>query len=273
MPSPKKPSSPSRRHFLTLTAAVASRAAVAATAIAATTLPARAMGKIWWGGHHRGGGKHPYCFLPETRILTPDGELTIESLRIGDLVQTMRGVALPIKWIGRHVYKKSGASWHSNVMPICVLKGAIDDRTPHTDLYLSPWHALLIDGHLMPVKDLVNGISIAPAVPSDTQTLEYFQIVFDTHEVIWAQGAPAETLLVETSHFHEAFTNFAEYERLYPHDTCPVMTPYAPRVTHSVGRDALKALVRRGVSNIVDLRDPLQRAQDRIAARALEIMA
>ena len=53
--------------------------------------------------------------------------------------------------------------------------------------------ALFIDGFLMEVRDLVNGTSIAPATPPDMETIEYFQIVLSTQEVIWAEGAPVET--------------------------------------------------------------------------------
>jgi hypothetical protein len=45
----------------------------------------------------------------------------------------------------------------------------------------------------MEVRDLVNGTSIAPAAPPDMETIEYFQVVLNTQEVIWAEGAPVET--------------------------------------------------------------------------------
>jgi hypothetical protein len=242
---------------------------VAATA---TSMPAQAMAKKRWQDH-RGGPGGPHCFLPGTGIRTSDGEVRIEDLRVGDLVLTVRDEAKPIKWIGHHVYKKSGRSWHDSAMPIRVLRFAIDERTPHADLYLSPWHALLIDGYLMPAKDLVNGISVAPSIPASMEVLEYFHIVLDAHEVIWAEGAPAETLLVESRNFHENFTNFVDYERLYPNGNCCAMTPFAPNLACCGGRAELKALLRRGVSSVVDMRDPLQKAYDRIAARAQEVVA
>ena len=225
------------------------------------------------GGGSGGGGSPTYCFLQGTHILTPRGELPIEDLRIGDLVRTVRGEAMPIKWIGRHTYKKSGASWPKSIMPIRVSCGAIDEQTPCRDLYLGPEHALFIDGFLMPVKDLANGASIAPAIPSGRDAIEYFQIVLDTHEVILAEGAPAETLLMASGGKYESFTNFIEYERLYGTEPHCTMAPFAPHISYSSGRGHLKALLRLGASSLIGigLDEPLEKAYSRIAARAREM--
>jgi len=216
-----------------------------------------------WGGGNGGGKGH--CFLRGTHILTPQGEVRIEDLRIGDLVEVVRGEAMPIKWIGRNTFKKSGSSWPESIVPIRVSRNAIEAQTPHTDLYLSPGHALFIDGLLMPVKDLVNETSIATALPPGVEVIEYFHIVLDTHEVVLAEGVPAETLLMTSGKEYETFTNFVEYERLYPNEPGFVMSSFAPRYN---GWAHVMALLRLGVSNVVDVRDPFQRAYDRIAARA-----
>src|ERR1700687_3600971 len=179
---------------------VAPVAALASAALSSSAVSSPAKAGILDGlldllgnDHHHGGGGGPHCFVKGTRILTPQGEARIEDLRIGDLVATVRGEALPIKWLGRNTYNKTGPSWPKSVIPIRVSRFAIDENTPHKDLYLSRGHALFIDGFLIPVKDLVNGTSVMPAMPPGMETIEYFQIVFDTHEVIWAEGIPAET--------------------------------------------------------------------------------
>jgi hypothetical protein len=280
------PLSPARRNFLAVAAGATAR--VTAVAAVTTTVPswltpaeAKDGGKGKGGGKGddkggKGGGKGgggPACFLPGTGIRTPEGEARIEDLRIGDLVLTVGGEAIPIKWIARQVFRKSGSSWPERVMPIRVARHALAHQTPHTDLYLSPGHPIFIGGYLIPVKDLVNGISIAPALPDGMEVIEYFQIVLATHEVIFAEGLPAETFLVEGEGWHESFTNFIEYERLYPDETGFRMTRCAPLATCFGGRAELKALLRRGLSTMVDVRDPLQRAYDQIAARAGELVA
>jgi Hint domain-containing protein len=208
----------------------------------------------------------PRCMLRGTRVLTSRVAQRVENLSIDDRVMTLRGER-PIKWIGRQYFSQGrSARWPDSVHPIRVSRSALADNVPHTDLYLSPMHALLIDDVLIEVKDLVNGTSIARAVPEDMTDIEYFHIELETHEVIFAEGAPVETLLV--AHGRESFSNFVEYERLYGQDLGPAMVPYAPVLAYSSARAHLKALLRLSVSQVIDVRDQIQVAYDRIAARA-----
>lgn len=264
-----------RRHFLGVAIATGARiAALGAMATAMSSLPARAMGNNWGKGPGKGGGNGggAHCFLHGTSIMTPAGEVPIEDLQIGDLVETVRGEARPVKWIGRQIFRRSGLSWHASVMPVRIARHALDGQTPRRDLYLSPNHALFIDGVLIRVKELVNGSSIAPALPSDVETIEYFNIVLDAHEVVLAEGAPAETYLLDAGNY-ENFTNFAEFERLYSAEQWPVMTPFAPIAGYEGGRQHLKALLFLGASCLVPVRDSIQEAYERIAARAKECPA
>jgi len=256
-----------RRHFLGVAVATGARVAALGTIVAtASSLPARALGTNW--GKDKGGGAN--CFLRGTAIMTVAGEVRIEDLRIGDLVETVAGAARAVKWIGRQTFRKNGSSWPESVVPIRIARHALDRQTPHRDLYLSANHALFIDGVFIRVKELVNGRSIAPALPSGLETIEYFNIVLDTHEAVLAEGAPAETYLLGTDNY-ESFTNFVEFERLYPAEQRLPMTPFAPIVGYEGGREHLEALLRMGASCLVPVRDPIQEAYERIAARAEEV--
>ncbi|MDB5593886.1 MAG: hypothetical protein JWM36_847 [Hyphomicrobiales bacterium] len=210
-----------------------------------------------------GNGAGPFCFLKGTRILTSKGEVCVEDLRVGDHVLTVDDRDVEIRRIGRHTYGAASSSASDETMPIRISRFALDDRSPSRDLYVSPAHALLIDGYLMPAKDLVNGASIMPALPDGVDTVEYFHLVLRTHEVVLAEGVPAETLLITMGKEHESFRKAPEFRA--------PMTPYAPNVGYEGGRDHLKALLRLGMSSFVDVRDPLQRAYDRLAARAAEL--
>ena len=211
----------------------------------------------------KGGGGN--CFVRGTRIRTPEGEIAIEDLTIGSLVETLNG-PLPIKWIGRQTFRKNGASWHWSVAPIRVARFALSDQYPRRDLYLSPRHSLFIDGCLIPVQWLVNGKSIVLDTLDGNDVIDYFHIELKTHEVVFAEGAPAETLLITDDREH--FSNFVEYERRYGAEVRPAMKPFAPVLEYRGARGELERLLRLAVSPLLDIRDPIQRARAGIAARA-----
>lgn len=266
-----------RRHFIGLAAAVSTRmAALGAFTTIVTSSAAKGAGKPPehpGRGHGRGGvGKgNPMCVLRGTAILTSKGETAIEDLRIDDLVKTVRGELLPVKWIGRHVYRRAAPRWDESVVPVRIRRFALDEQTPRKDLYLSSGHALYIDGVFIRPKDLINGTSITPALPGELDVLEFYHVVLATHEAILAEGAPVETFLVEGSNFEE-FTNGAEYARLYPVVEHAAMKPFAKTVGYG-GREHLNALMRLATRQLVRPRSPLEDIYVRVARRAVVELA
>jgi Hint domain len=220
-------------------------------------------------GNHYGNnrGNHHGCFLKGTKISTPSGDRLVQDLRIGEEVQTLAG-RKTIKWIAYNKFRKEeGRAWHDNVMPIRVARFAIDDRTPHRDLYLSPLHCIFFGEALIPVMYLINEASIAQGMPSDMSAIEYYHIDLDTHEVIYAEGALVESFLDDGSN-RESFSNFIQYERLYGVERQSKMTPFAPVLRYHGRRQELNGLLRSLISNVVDVRDPIQIAYDQLAKRA-----
>jgi hypothetical protein len=242
---------------------------LAAAGAASIPFMASAGGSAFAGPTNNGGNdcnnKGICCFLRGTRIATPRGELPVQELQIGDEVCTPDG-AKTIKWIGYDKFTKTeGKAWIDSVMPVRVARFAIDDRTPHRDLFLSPAHCLFLDGFLIPVMHLINETSVASHMPRDVEAIEYYHLEFDAHELIFADGAAVESFLGTD---RENFSNFVQYERLYGVEPNSSKTPFAPILGYRGGRDDLKGLVRSLISNVVDVRDPIQLAWDRIAERA-----
>jgi len=206
------------------------------------------------------------CLLKGTRISIPSGDRPVQELQIGDEVQTLAG-RKTIKWIGYSKFTKEEgrAAWQDSVMPIRVARFAIDNDTPYRDLYLSPLHCLFFNEALIPVMYLINEASIAQGTPSEMSALEYYHVELDTHEVIYAEGALVESY---DGSNRDNFSNFIQYERLYGAERQSKMTPFAPILRYHGRRQELNGLVRSLISNVVDVRDPIQIACDQLGQRA-----
>ena len=133
------------------------------------------------------------CYRQGTLILTERGEVTVENLRVGDKVRTMLGESdAPIIWIGHRHVDCAHHPQPRKVWPVRVTAGAFGPGQPHTDLFLSPDHAVYINRVLIPAKHLINRSSITQ-VPVDRVT--YYHLELPQHDIVLAQGLPTESFL------------------------------------------------------------------------------
>jgi hypothetical protein len=177
------------------------------------------------------------CYRRGTLILTPTGEMPVEDLAIGDYVMTLSGRARPIEWIGRRSYGGRFLAGNRNVLPIVIKQGALADDIPARDLWVSPEHALYLDGALVPAQCLVNGSSIFQA--ESIEQVEYFHIELDSHDVIFAEGAAAESFVDDNSRL--MFHNATEFFSLYPEKARRAPAVYcAPRMEDGLALEALR---------------------------------
>jgi len=166
------------------------------------------------------------CYCRGTLIATQNGEKPVETLAIGDQLMTARGTYRPIKWIGRRAYSGRFIIGKTEILPVCFKAGSLEDNIPARDLWVSPHHAMYLDGVLIEAKDLVNGTSIVRA--THVEKVEYFHIELDSHDVILAEGAYSETYFNDDN--RGMFHNAHEYARLYPDDMPQVAHYCAPRI-------------------------------------------
>ncbi|WP_458792992.1 Hint domain-containing protein [Yoonia sp. MH D7] len=133
------------------------------------------------------------CFTKGTLIATASGERPIETLSAGDLVRTLDHGFLPIRWIGSARHPAVGA-----LAPIMIRKGVLGNQR---DLMVSPQHRMLLTGWraelflgecevLTTAKSLINDRDIFRV---EGGFVDYFHILFDNHEIIFAEGAPSES--------------------------------------------------------------------------------
>jgi len=166
----------------------------------------------------------PPCFLRGTKLSSADGELSVETIAVGDQLLTASGAFRPVVWVGSWLgQKRAGEAWSKQMRPVRIKQSALAPNVPYEDLLVSQGHAIFIDGLLVPAGELVNGTTILLETAEETDRLEYFHVKLSSHDVVLAAGAPVETLL-----HHPAA---ADIERR------PVQTePYcAPVVCKSLG--------------------------------------
>ncbi|MBR0650607.1 hypothetical protein GXW78_13105 [Roseomonas terrae] len=169
------------------------------------------------------------CFAEGTMIMTPQGERAIETLRAGDLVVTASGRGAPFKpvrWVGRRTVDLAAHPEPEKAAPVLVMPGALGDNAPWRPLRVSPDHALLVDGALVPAKLLVDGEAILSLPPRGRIT--YFHVELDEHDILLADGAPSESYIDLGN--RDAFENAGVVQMLHP-DFAPRRDDGMPRVT------------------------------------------
>ncbi len=215
------------------------------------------------------------CYCRGTHVLTPTGEVTVENFKIGDHVVTYSGTHRPVKWIGRRSYASRFAALNPDTRPVRISKDALAEGIPGRDLWVSPGHAMFLNGMLIPAQALVNGRSVVRAETVDV--VEYFHLELETHDVILAESAPSETFVDDDN--RGVFHNAAEYHALYPHGPRVPARYCAPRVEEGEALEAVwqSILLRAGVSDLAltpapgALRGHLDLVRrDRIAGWALD---
>jgi Hint domain-containing protein len=139
---------------------------------------------------------------------------------------TASGVLKPIRWIGRRYHSAEVAFENPRILPIRIRAGAIGEGVPTRDLWVSPEHAMYIDGMLIPAAALVNRTSITQEEFVDAVT--YIHLEFDAHTIIYAEGAASESFVDDES--RRMFDNADEYTILYPGAAVETARFCAPRV-------------------------------------------
>jgi len=152
------------------------------------------------------------CFVEDTMILTPAGEVAVQALRAGDLVLTRTGQQRPIRWIGTRRLDLARHPEPNRVRPVRIRADAMAPGVPRRDLSLSPDHAVWLDGVLVPAHLLRNGASITR--DETIALVTYYHVELETHDVLVADGMPAESYL-DTGN-RDLFANGGGATRLHP---------------------------------------------------------
>lgn len=176
------------------------------------------------------------CFARGTRIDTPDGPRAVETLRAGDMVDTLDAGPQRIIWVGSRVADGTGDD-----APVLIRKGALENRA---DLRVSPQHRMLIRNPaaelhsgeaevLVPSVHLVNGAMVLRA---PCAAVEYFHILLPRHHILFAEGAPAESFFAGgdwAEAIPEVSAWAARLQARHPHRWARAMEPVRPTANRS----------------------------------------
>ena len=198
------------------------------------------------------------CFVAGTVIQTSMGEVKIEDLAVGDLVRTMDHRYQPIRWIGGRRLSRAELDANPKLNPVRISAGALGAGKPEVDLLVSPQHRLLVKSKiaerifdnievLIPANKLIaiEGVDFE----IDTTGVAYFHMLFEAHQIVFANGAPTESLFTGPEALKSVSAEARmEIETLFPeiitHDFVPVSARHIPK-----SGKQMKMLVERHKKN------------------------
>lgn len=143
------------------------------------------------------------CIANGAWIETPTGPVLIEDLRVGDMVVTKDDGPKPLRWVYSSILDPQNLRRNPALAPVCISAGALGQNCPSEDLRVSPQHQILVDSTyasllwdsstcLVKAKDLVTYNDRVTRDGTDVD-VEYFHLLFDDHQIIFANGAPTES--------------------------------------------------------------------------------
>lgn len=141
------------------------------------------------------------CFTAGTLIRTSKGETGIEALQPGDRVLTYDGAFRELRAVHSQTLEQGELRAHGNVWPVRISAGALGENVPRRDICVSPQHRILIDSRI--AGRMTGSVALVAAkallgLPGVTQprpegAVTYIHLVFDTHEIIEADGCWSES--------------------------------------------------------------------------------
>lgn len=145
------------------------------------------------------------CLTRGSLIDTDKGPVKIEDLCDGDMIRTHDGGFKPLRLILRKFVASSAMAINPKLYPVRIAAGSLGDGLPRTDMHVSRQHRMVVSSPITKrmfdsALILVPAVRLTkiPGVFIDTSVdgAEYFHLLFDTHEIIFADGVPTETLLL-----------------------------------------------------------------------------
>ena len=145
------------------------------------------------------------CFTTGTRITTKDGAIPVEHLVQGMQVLTHDGSYKPLQKVFRRAIDSATLRAHPKLYPVRICAGAMGGGLPRRDMLVSRQHRMLVSSPIAQrmfdtASVLVAAIKLTemPGIYVDTSvtSVDYFHLLFDDHEVVFAEDTPSESFFL-----------------------------------------------------------------------------
>ncbi|WP_373854458.1 Hint domain-containing protein, partial [Acetobacter indonesiensis] len=137
------------------------------------------------------------CFLAGSMIETPEGNVPVEDIRMGDtVIAYVHDVPqeTAVTWAGMaHAVVRPHLRDDEAGYPVRILKNAVSDGVPYKDMLITPEHCLFFDGRFIPARMLINGSSIF--YDKSITAYDYYHVETEHHAIIKADGMFTESYL------------------------------------------------------------------------------
>ena len=144
------------------------------------------------------------CFAAGTLIETERGLRPVENIRAGERLRTADNGWQTLRWVGAQEVSAAQIAAHDRLRPVRIEAGALGNGLPARDLVVSRQHRVLVSGTaalrafdasevLIPAIKLVGLPGISMDEPAGD--ISYHHLLLDAHQVLFAEGAPCESLL------------------------------------------------------------------------------
>jgi len=221
-------------------------------------------------GPPNGGGRavdagdiDPICLTEGTLIETETGPVAVEHLKPGDQVATLSGRFRTLRRVFRRRLTQADLTRRPRLRPVRIVAGAMGCGLPRRDLLVSRQHRMLVSS---PIAARLSGqtdvlvaatkLTALPGIFTDETVggVTYFHLLFDQHEIIFAEGAPTESLFTGPEAL-KAIPPEAKAEMLHIFPNI-LNAGHAPKPAHPIppGR-VQKQLVARHLKNAKALLD------------------
>ena len=138
------------------------------------------------------------CFTRDAQVMTEQGAVAVADLRAGARVLTRDNGLQELRWIGQRRFGWQMLGLNPLLRPVRLAGSALGHDLPETEITVSPNHRLLANTpalgvtgeQLVMARDL---IGLAGVSHSDCSDVTYFQLLFDRHELVLANGIWSES--------------------------------------------------------------------------------